>query len=243
MNNLPWAISAKRRSDDLAASVNTSIRFGGDGYNWKTRTAQWNSSTWSTLQALRDARDRNSYLQILTNTRGIGTGNGDTWVYTDQTPETLAALTADWVFYRNELLQTKRQGDPLNAREQAVLDSMSWGTDQKLLSPGEALTPKVVYWEIGNEPEGPFPPPALSPADYAARYKMISQAVLAEDPTVKVGPGMMTADNGNAWLDAVLSDPTNHVDFHQLSSIRASIRHREDHLGRSADTPTTSNAA
>ena len=58
--------------------MNTSIRFGGDGYNWKTRTAQWNCSTWSTLQALREARDRNSYLQILTNTRGIGTGNGST---------------------------------------------------------------------------------------------------------------------------------------------------------------------
>lgn len=213
MNDLPWLISAQRRADDLAASMNTSIRYGGDGYNWKLRNGQWNCSTWSTLQALREARNRNSYLQILTNTRGIGTGNDSTFVYTDQTPETLAALTADWVFYVNSILQNRRQGDALTPREQAVLDSMTWGTDDKLLAPGEAPVPKVTYWEIGNEPEGPYPPPALTPTDYANRYKIISQAVLAEDPTIKVGPCMMSADNGNAWLDAVLSDPQNQVDF------------------------------
>lgn len=213
MNNLPWLISDQRRADDLAASLNTSIRYGGDGYNWKTRTGQWNCGPWSTLQALREARDRSSYLQILTNTRGIGTGNDSTFVYTDQTPETLAALTSDWVFYVNHILQNRRQGDALTPREQAVLDSMSWGTDDKLLSPTEGPVPKVVYWEIGNEPEGPYPPPPLTPDDYAARYKIISQAVLAEDSTIKVGPCMMSADNGNAWLDAVLSDPANQVDF------------------------------
>lgn len=213
MDSQPKAVSAQMEADCLAVSFNTSMRWGGDGYNWKTRTAQWNSSSVSTLQRLRQARDRNSYLQILTNTRGIGTGNGSTWVYTDQTPETLAALTADWVFYCNKLLQTKRQGDPLDAREQALLDSLSWGSDDKLLAPGEAAVPKVDWWEIGNEPEGPYPPPPLTPQDYAARYKVITQAVLAEDPTVKVGPCITTADNGNAWLDAVLSDPGNRVDF------------------------------
>jgi len=213
MNLLPWPLSAARIADLRAASVNTGIRFGGDGYNWKTRTAQWNCNSTSTLEFLRYARDRNSYLQILTNTRGIGTGNGPTWVYTDQTPATLATLTADWVYYCNVLVQTKRQGDALTPREQALLDSLDWGTDDKLLAPGEEPVPKVVWWEVGNEPEGPYPPPSLTPADYANRYDIISKAMLAEDPTIKVGPGCMTANNGNAWLDAVFANPANQVDF------------------------------
>ena len=213
MDAQPKMVSALSTAYTLDVSRNTSMRFGGDGYNWKTRTAQWGSNTTSTLQYLRYARDRNSYLQILTNTRGIGTGNGSTWVYTDQTPETLAALAADWVYYCNKLVQTKRQGDPLTAREQAILDSLDWGGDDKLLAPGEAMVPKVVWWEVGNEPEGPYPPPALTPGDYANRYRIISSAMLAQDPTIKVGPGCMTANNGNAWLDAVCSDSGNRVDF------------------------------
>lgn len=206
-------VSANLDRDTLAASFNTSMRFGGDGYNWKTRTAEWNSSTRSTLQALRDARDRNSYVQMCLNTRGIGSGNGSTWAYTDQSAETLAALAADWVYYCNKLVPLKRQGDALTAQEQAILDSMSWGSDAKLLAPGEAATSRVDYWEIGNEPEGPYPPPALSPADYAARYNTITKAMLAVDPTIKVGPCVMSADNGNAWLDAVFANRNNRVDF------------------------------
>ena len=207
-------VSAASTNYTLDVSRNTSMRFGGDGYVWKTRTAQWGSNTDSTLKYLRYARDRNSYLQILTNTRGIGTGNGEkTWVYTDQTPETLAALTADWVYYCNILVQTKRQGDVLTPDEQALLDSLTWGTDDKLLAPGESMVPKVTWWEIGNEPEGPYPPPALTPADYANRYNIISAAVIAEDPTIKIGPGCMTANNGNAWLDAVFANPANRVDL------------------------------
>ncbi len=205
--------SANAAAFTLDVSYNTSMRNGGDGYNWKTLTAQWNSSSVSTLQYLRHARDRNSYLQILTNTRGIGTGNGSTWVYTDQTPETLAALAADWVYYCNKLVQTKRQGDPLTPREQAILDSMTWGSDDKLLAPGEPMVPRVTWWEIGNEPEGPYPPPALTPEDYANRYRIISAAMIAEDPTIRIGPGCMTANNGNAWLDAVFANPANRVDL------------------------------
>ena len=213
MSDLPWAFSAQRLADNLAVSVNTGIRFGGDGYDWKTRTAEWGSGTGTTLDYLRYARDRNSYLQILTNTRGVGTGNGATWVYTDQTPQTLAALAADWVYYCNTLVQTKRQGDALTSREQSIIESMDWGDDDKLLAPGEAMVPRVNYWEIGNEPEGPYPPPPLTPEDYANRYNIISTSVIAEDPTIKVGPCIMTADNGNAWLDAVFSDEDNRVDF------------------------------
>jgi len=224
---------------NLDVSRNTSMRFGGDGYNWKTRTAQWGSNSTSTLQYLRYARDRNSCLQILTNTRGIGTGNdnetNNVWVYTDQTPETLAALAADWVYYCNVLVQTRRQGDLLTSEEQALLDSMNWGTDDKLLAPDEPPVPKVIWWEVGNEPEGPYPPPALTPEDYANRYHIISTAMLARDPTIKVGPGCMTANNGNAWLDAVFSNPANQVDlvaYHPYGNLYAITR---DNTGGTLD--------
>lgn len=213
MDAQPKIWSAQRIADNLAASFNTSLRAGGDGYNWKTLTAQWNSSGRTILRTLRDARDRNSWVQILLNTRGIGTGNGSTWVYTDTTPETLAALAADWVYYCNVLLPTKRQGDALTPYEQSLLDSLLWGTEDKLLAPGEVPVPKVVYWEIGNEPEGPYPPPPLTPEDYALRYRTIVPAMRAVDPTIRVAPGIMSADNGNAWLDAILADPANPVDF------------------------------
>jgi len=215
-------------ADTLAVSWNTSMRFGGDGYNWKTRTAQWGSNSTSVLEYLRYARDRNSYLQILVNTRGIGTGNGSTWEYTDQSPATLAALAADWVYYCNVLVQTKRQGDPLTAREQALLDSLDWGDDDKLLAPGEPPVPRVDYWEIGNEPEGPFPPPVLSASEYDQRYQLISQAMLAEDPTIKVGPNFINAYS-TSYIDAILSNPMNQVDFlshHSYGGLYFAVRDR-----------------
>ncbi len=212
MDFQPKSVRAQLVSDMLAVGWNTSLRFGGDGYNWKTCTAQWNSSTKTTLQALREARDRNSTLQMCTNTRGIGPGNGSTWAYTDTTPEAVATLVADWVRYGNVILQTYRAGDVLPPADQALLDALAWSGD-KLLAPGEPATPRVTDWEIGNEPEGPYPPPALTPADYAARYKAMTAAMLAVDPTIRVGPCVMSADNGNAWLDAVFADPANRVDF------------------------------
>jgi hypothetical protein len=211
MNVLPWNMSTQTFADYFATSQNTSIRAAGEAYNWKTRNAIWNCGTRTILESLREARDSNSYLQILVNTRGIGVGNGSTWVYTDQTPETVTALARDLVFYCNNLVQNKRQGDPLTQREQALLDSLSWGTDDKLLAPSEAPVPKVTYWEIGNEPEG-MPAPMLPPADYSARYKMMTQAMLQEDPTIKFGPSVINPQD-NAWLNAVLADPANQVDF------------------------------
>ena len=37
--------------------------------------------------------------------------------------------------------------------------------------------------------------------------------MVAEDPAIKVGPGCMTANNGNAWLDAVFARSANRVDL------------------------------
>ncbi|MGB9588519.1 MAG: hypothetical protein ACPL7O_10110, partial [Armatimonadota bacterium] len=214
MDAMPKGGHPQLLESSLAVSYNTSMRYGPDGYNWKTRTAPPpGANTQSTLQRLREARDRNSYLQILTNTRGIGVYDGGTWIYTDTSAATLASLAADWVYYCNKLVQTKRQGDPLTPREQSIISSINWWYDEKLLKLGEALPPKVLHWEIGNEPEGPFPAPSLTPGEYAEKYKAITQAIIAEDPSVLVGPSIMTADNGNPWLDAVLSDATNRVDF------------------------------
>lgn len=70
----------------------------------------------------------------------------------------------------------------------------------------------MTYCEIGNEPEGPYPAPPLTPQEYAETYKAITQALAAEDPNLRFGPSVMTAANGNAWLDAVFSDPANRVD-------------------------------
>lgn len=213
MDALPKGGSAKLLADNLDVCFNSSMRYGGDGYNWKVRTAPGGANTQTTLQRLREARDRNSYLQILTNTRGIGQMIGGSWVYTDTSPETLAALAADWLYYCNKLVPNVRQGDPRTPRDQAVLSSINWWYDEKQLARGEPAPPKVTYWEIGNEPEGPYPAPPLTPEEYAIKYKAITQALIAEDPTIQVGPSVMTADNGNAWLDAVFSDPTNRVDF------------------------------
>lgn len=217
MGNVPmsWVHSAQMESDMVAVCVNTMVRWGFDGYNWKLLNWSFGSGSTdvTTLTRLRQARDMNSDVINCVNTRGIGTGNGSTFAYTDQTPATLAALAADWVYYCNHILQNRRQGDTLTPREQAIIDSLQWGTQDKLLAPGEAPVPTVTYWEIGNEPEGPYPAPALTASDYANRYKTIAQAILAEDPAVKVGPSVMSADNGNAWLDAVYSDSANRVDF------------------------------
>lgn len=212
MDAAPKGGSAQLLADSLAVSYNCSMRYAFDGYNWKTRTAPGGANTQSTLQRLREARDRNSYLQLLINTRGIGSIIDGTWVYSDTSATTLAALAADWIYYCNTIVHTKRQGDPLSGRDQAIINSINWWYDPKLLAPGEALPPKVTYCEIGNEPEGPYPAPPLTPEEYAQKYKVITQALAAEDPNLKFGPSIMTAANGNAWLDAVLSDPTNRVD-------------------------------
>jgi len=227
MDALPKQLSSETIADNLAVSWNTSMRACGDGYNWKTRTAAWQGSNdIPILEYLRYARDRNSYLQIVVNTRGIGTGNGSTWEYTDQTPTTLADLAADLVYYCNVLVQTKRQGDPLTTREQNLLDSLDWGSYDKLLAPGEPPVPRVEYWEIGNEPEGPYPPPAMSAEEYGDRYAVITGAMLAEDPTIKVGPSYINAYSVD-YINAVLTNPYVQVDFlvhHSYGGLYHTIR-------------------
>ena len=167
-----------------------------DTYNWEDLTDNYgiNSPPLTTLEFLRQARDQNAHVLLTANVRGIGTGvaGGRTFQYTDTSVDTLAGLAANWVRYTNYIVQNYRQGDTITVPGDAAilnaLPSTRWPAG-KLLLPGESLTPKVTNWEIGNEPEDNFDIyQALSPADYLARYKTIGNAMVAQDPTIKVGP-------------------------------------------------------
>ncbi|MGQ9807039.1 MAG: hypothetical protein ACUVSM_08375 [Armatimonadota bacterium] len=202
-----------------------------DTYNWKDMSGTWVGHTGTpgpyeltTLSWLRLARDYEAQPVITVNSRGIGplqSSGGCRFYYSDTSDETIAQLAAHWVRYVNHILRTYRQGDVLPPEDQAILDSIDWQGRPKLLAPGEPPTPRVEYWEIGNEPELGYPwctpgsPVAQTPEHYARVYKKVTQAMLAVDPAIKVGPCITTAAPGRAhpWLDAVLADPQNPVHF------------------------------
>ncbi len=201
-----------------------------DTYNWKDMSGQGVGHTGvpssvvpTTLDWMRLARDHKARPLITANCRGIGpldSSGYSRFYYTDTDISTVARLAADWVRYINYILPTYRQGDTLLPADQAILDSINWGDRPKLLEPGEAPTPKVTYWEIGNEPEVPLPwstPGATimapSPAEYLQRYKQITSAMRAVDASIKTGPCITTANNGNAWLETLLDDSAAAVDF------------------------------
>ena len=93
-------------------------------------------------------------------------------------------------------------------REQSLLGQQN----DTLLAAGEAVTPKVTRWEIGNEPENNVGTLYYyqSPTDYLSRYKTISAAMLAQDSTIKVGA---CSSGSTSQLAAVLADHTAQVDF------------------------------
>ena len=201
-----------------------------DTYNWKDMSGQGVGHTGvpgadvqTTLEWMRAVRDHRSTPLVTANVRGIGpvaSSGYNTFYYTDTSVAAVKALAADWVRYINFILPTYRQGDTLPPSDQAIVDSINWYGKPKLLEPGEAATPKVIYWEIGNEPEVPLPwstPGAtqlsLDGPGYAARYREFAQAMLAVDPAIKLGPCVLTPNPTTATLDAVLSDQTLPVDF------------------------------
>ncbi|MEO6434534.1 MAG: dockerin type I domain-containing protein, partial [Tepidisphaeraceae bacterium] len=186
-----------------------------DTFNWKNNN---NSYRAGTLDYLRHSRDHNADLYITANIRGLvepdPTTPGNQRFY-DTTIPTLATLAADWVRYTNHIVPTYRQGQPItDPRDQAILNALVWNKSttpgdsfDKLLPAGEAAVPKVKYWEIGNEPRVGllstykvtnsytfFAPPRLPDAthktDFVERYKALSAAMLAEDPTIEVGPAL-----------------------------------------------------
>ncbi len=195
------------------------------GSGWGTPTG---SGKFTTLELLQAARDHQSDVMITANMFGGGYRN---WsdpnypgVFVCQTagPESLAA---DWVRYTNFILQNYHQGDEgsMTGDDLRIYNSITnWGTKAKLLAVGEGAVPTVQYWEIGNEPElggyGDFlTNHYLSPNDYRDRVKSIGAAMKAVDPTVKVGPCLMTmtsaTDGSGPWLVALAADPTAPIDL------------------------------
>jgi hypothetical protein len=219
-----WAVLDRTCARGVAGGLDA------DTYNWKDMSGQGAGHTGTpssvvptTLDWMRLARDHKPISMLTANCRGIGPVESSGYCrfyYTDTSISTVAALAGDWVRYVNHILPTYREGDSISPADQAILDSINWYGRPKLLSPGEAPTPKVTYWEIGNEPEVPMPwctpgvpGVSVSPADYVARYKAMSAAMRAADPSIKIGPCITTANNGNSWLEAVLDDPQCQVDF------------------------------
>jgi hypothetical protein len=232
---IPSRQAGYARQWDLTRTTSVRGPAGGldaDTYNWKDMSGTWVGHTGNpgpndltTLEWLRLARDYQSTPVITANSRGIGplaSSGNCRFYYTDTRDETIARLAGDWVRYVNHILRVYRQGDVLPPADQAILDSITWPGRPKLLAPGEPPTPRVDYWEIGNEPEigmpycyasGPIV--AQAPAEYARVYKAMAQAMLAADPNVKLGPCITTVLPGQAhgWLEAVLADPACPVHF------------------------------
>ena len=223
-------------NQSLALSQNASVRgvAGGldaDTYNWENLTDVYGSEnvnpTLTTLEFLRQARDVNAQVVLTANVRGISNGDVLPFQYADTSVGTLAGLAANWVRYTNYILQNYRQGDTITVPGDAAilnaLPSNLWPAG-KLLLPGESPTPKVTYWEIGNEPQdnwGVFYP--LSAADYLARYKAISSAMLAVDPTIKVGPAseLTPLSDSSAQVDFVSDHPYGSVGVSNPTSASA----------------------
>ncbi len=184
---------------------------------------------------------------IIVNTRGdgsIASRNGvNQWHVSQQDTPFLERLAADWVRYVNYLLPNYRLGregtyvpaardvPPLSIADRKLLDSIRWivGTNgvsaPKLLRLGDrTVLPRVKYWEIGNEVEGPMnktrfePGIDLSAEDYVRRYRALTEAMLRTDPNIFVGPQFANAwpassPNVNRHLGALLRDPTVRIDF------------------------------
>jgi len=211
---------------------NTTVRgLEGGTYNWKDLSGQAVGHSGdpgpeipTTLDWMRLVRDHNSMPLVQIDLRGIGPLESSGWCtfyFSDTSLETVRQLAADWVRYTNFILPTYRQGDTLSPSDQAILDSIEWNGKPTLLAPDEASTPKATYFEIDNEPEiaQPICTPGVelvkpSPSEYTSRYKEITTAMLAVDPTIKVGPCITVATDGNnEYLSALLSDPNAQVDF------------------------------
>ncbi|MGI8908918.1 MAG: lamin tail domain-containing protein [Candidatus Sumerlaeaceae bacterium] len=224
----------------LAGSSTRGVAGGlyADLYDWRTRVSTYHGSYTddtqarnTTLEFMRWARDYKAELFVTANSRGLVEYDpvtiGKVRYYTSDTL-TLANMAADWVHYTNYIVQTYRQGDTISdSRDQAIVNSLVWSSAtpgdnfNKLLTPGEQAVAKVKYWEIGNEPTisvsggvGVSNGFTMNAATYAARYKVIAQAMKAEDPTIKVGPCVVDGSGTRAdHIIALASDPAIPIDF------------------------------
>ncbi|MCC6424103.1 MAG: hypothetical protein IT447_11545 [Phycisphaerales bacterium] len=221
-------------------------------YDWKDRTGygvdQAGAPSTPTLDYLRYARDNNADLFITVNTRGTGTGySSSTFSYTDTTGTSLPLMAADWVRYTNFIAPGYKQGDSLSAGDAAIVNSLQWGSYDRLRGTSEAPTTKVKYWEIGNEPDVAFGNLnfTLTPTQYADRYVAITTAMRAVDPTIKVGPVVVrgvvnqgpNAGQTDPYLLAVLDRSDAQVDFISYHPYMGMF---SDYLLNNGPTPTVS---
>jgi len=207
-----------------------------DMYDWKRRNDMPRPPT---LEFLRWARDFDCELYVTANTRGLTIPDPNLptthRIYYTTDTAVLVTLAADWVRYTNHIVQTYRQGDTItDARDAAILNELTWSSDYvnsfgtadnftTLLAQGEAAVPPVTYWEIGNEPTvslanaysvtNAFTFTSM-PEEYRDRYIAISNAMITEDPSIKVGPCIVNARSANNILMlATLLQSDAQIDF------------------------------
>lgn len=144
---------------------------------------------------------------------------GSYWVYDINTDlQWTADLAADWVRYTNHILHRYRQGDEVrSSQDKRVLESITgWEGRDILLAPGEPQTPEVIYWEIGNEPEvavgDVFVGHVMNEATYAERYVAVSEAMLEQDRSIKVGPCLVYPEGSKKYIHA-LKKADARIDF------------------------------
>jgi len=192
-----------------------------DTYDWRDiNSGCWYGVTggqFTTLEFLQHARDYDGVPMITANM--FGGFNQDTFQCFTDNPDGLAA---DWIRYTNVILPNYRQGDEgdMTGEDLRVYNSITdWGGRTKLLAPDEESVPRVEYWQIGNEPEvGDIPghhiDHYLSPTAYRDRYKLMAPAMLAVDPTIKLGPCLTKpATSGYQWLSVLAADADVPIDF------------------------------
>jgi hypothetical protein len=205
----------------------------------------------TTLEVLQDAATNGASLIFTVNCLGegyyvnAGTPN-QLFFVTDTNTVVLSTLAANWVRYANYIAPNwcwSNNGSivPYGTNSATIGSSDSnfvvnlqsnWfcisnGVTIHYLAlqsnSSPILLPKVKYWEIGNEVDGPLPPTwftnvtNFTGAGYSAAYISIRAAMLAQDPTIKIGPGFATgytnAIVSPAIIATLFSDPAVSNEF------------------------------
>ncbi len=89
-----------------------------------------------------------------------------------------------------------------------------------LLTNGEPAVPKVIWWEVGNEPEVDLAADSTLVTQHVIadkivfrdRYRVIANAMKAVDSSIQTGP-CLTVGNNNEWLGRVAEDTNAPLDF------------------------------
>lgn len=190
---------------DRTVVTGTATGHNAELYDWQT---QFPYPWWNTIGVLQTIRDSGSQPMFQVNMRGRTVGTEDNYDYasdwsTIDDVAGLATLAAEWVRYTNFILPN---GGPITPNDQTILNKLTFGP---LPPPGQPALPTVKYWEIGNEPDaniygteftaGSETPDNhqhyLDSAGYVYRYKTITNAMKAVDPSIKVGPAMSAMTN------------------------------------------------